>query len=173
MPQATKTTILKKPTTADVNYITFHGDLTNPDLVTVYVNATLNANDGIERAITIDSTTTTIDPEGNTVTELTLTYTDTKRLVPGFIVEQASSRDDIVAVVDNGGNSFTCRMRNLVAGFVIGAASVEVPIDTRQVGVTIPVSAVPALNGILTALNSAVIPKLVEHVELTQELVFV
>lgn len=172
MPQATKSTTLIQPTMADVNYITLHGDLTNSDLVTVYVNATIRGNDGKERLITIDSALTTIDPEGTTVTELTLTYTYPKTLAAGFIVEQGPKRDYIEAVVDNGGNSFTCQMRTSVAGFVIGAASIVVPIDTGQVGVTIPISEVPALAGILTALNAAAIPKLVEHIETTQGVVF-
>lgn len=79
--------------------------------------------------MTIDSTSTTTDPDGVTVTELTLTYTYSKTLAPGFIVEQGANRTYIEAVVDNGGNSFTCRLRRLVTGFAAGAAIVELPID--------------------------------------------
>lgn len=75
-------------------------------------------------SMTVDSVSTTLNTFGETVTTLTVTYTESVHpLAEGFAVTQGALVNFVTAVVANGGNSFTLTLDVLNAAWAPGAAS--------------------------------------------------
>lgn len=96
---------------------------------------TSSALDFVDESITITITavsTGTHPTTGNTVTELTFTYTYTGTpLTTEFGVSQGTDFGRILALVNNGSNSFTATLDNLGANWSAAAATAEIPIISR------------------------------------------
>ncbi len=74
---------------------------------------------------------TTTDSAGNTVSQLTLTFTyTTVALDTQWLVSQGFSIGRVTAVIDNGGSSFTVTLDTLGI-YVAGAATLGIPIRSR------------------------------------------
>jgi hypothetical protein len=83
--------------------------------------------------ITIDAITTTTDADGNTVTQLTVTYSYTGHaFAAGFVIEQGASRSIAETVTANAtANEYTVVLRHLVTGFTVAAATAGIPIPLK------------------------------------------
>jgi hypothetical protein len=83
-------------------------------------------------SVTIDTVSTTTNSDGDTVSLITLTYTYTEEdLEAEWLLTQSSSTfSRILAVTDNGSNSYTCTCET-EEDFSTGAATVSIPIASR------------------------------------------
>lgn len=117
--------------------------------------------------VMVTSFTTDLDEDGNTVSVVTVDYDyDAETLSEGWLFRQDDYASDVVAVVDNGGGSFTLTLADLIGPFV-GAATVGIPIP-------VVVKWLPETAGNLGALKrfnyATVVPE--EDTDLTYQMGF-
>jgi hypothetical protein len=86
-------------------------------------------DEGISATVATVSTTTNSDNE--TVSNLTVTYTYSETLTAGWLFEQGVWESKVVAVTDNGGNSYTLELDQLLNGVATGACTLSIPIESR------------------------------------------
>ena len=82
-------------------------------------------------SVTIDTVSTTTNSNGDTVSLITLTYTYTgETLAAEWLLTQGTAFSRILAITDNGSDSYTCTCEAEEA-FSTGAAVVSIPIASR------------------------------------------
>lgn len=81
--------------------------------------------------VTITAVGTTTDSDGNTVSQVTLTNSySTETFAVEWLLNQGSYFSRILAITDNGSNSYTVDLETLES-YATGAATVSVPIASR------------------------------------------